>query len=111
LPDPSINYEMCWFVQTGGPRWDVPLGRRDSLVYYKSSQRHVCAADVEKRNSDHGKRKLRTHEDSDVFETYSHLCARNVGPRFPSDLPQAGGVNISQPMYNEAVGSMSVHTE
>ena len=20
-----------WFVQTGGPSWDVPLGRRDSL--------------------------------------------------------------------------------
>ncbi|GJS70195.1 LRR receptor-like serine/threonine-protein kinase ERECTA [Tanacetum coccineum] len=38
------------------------------------------AADVEKNSSDCGKRKLTTYEDSDVFETYSQLSARNVRP-------------------------------
>ncbi|GJW23480.1 hypothetical protein Tco_0034102 [Tanacetum coccineum] len=61
------------------------------------------ASDVEKNSSDCGKRKLTTYEDSDVFETYSQLSARNVRPRFSSDLPQASSVNTSQPMYNEVI--------
>ncbi|GJT70945.1 hypothetical protein Tco_1030231 [Tanacetum coccineum] len=69
-----------------------------------------AASDVEKNSSDCGKRKLTTYKDFDIFETYSQLSARNVRPRFSSDLPQASGVNTSQPMYNEAVSSMFVHT-
>ncbi|GKC23121.1 hypothetical protein Tco_1025271, partial [Tanacetum coccineum] len=70
----------------------------------------AASSDVEKNSSDCGKRKLTTYEDSDVFETYSQLSARNVRPRFSSDLPQASGANTSQPVYNEVVSSMFVHT-
>ncbi|GJV95741.1 hypothetical protein Tco_1547318 [Tanacetum coccineum] len=62
-----------------------------------------AASDVEKNSSDCGKRNLTTYEGSDVFETYSQLSAWNVRPRFLSDLPQASGVNTSQPMYNEVI--------
>ncbi|GJY12607.1 hypothetical protein Tco_0381916 [Tanacetum coccineum] len=72
----------------------------------------AASSDVEKNSSDCGKRKLTTYEDSDVFETYSQLSARNVRPRFSSDLPQASGANTSQPVYNEVnirVILLSIH--
>ncbi|GJW05263.1 hypothetical protein Tco_1564119 [Tanacetum coccineum] len=44
--------------------------------------------------SDCGKRKFRTRDDSDVFERYSQLCARNVRPRSVGNLPRAANVNL-----------------
>ncbi|GJS12360.1 hypothetical protein Tco_0369156 [Tanacetum coccineum] len=38
--------------------------------------------------------------DSDVFQRYSQLCARNVRPRFSADFPEAGYVNNFEPHAN-----------
>ncbi|GKB98872.1 hypothetical protein Tco_0985009, partial [Tanacetum coccineum] len=45
--------------------------------------------DAQRATSDSMKRKLKPYADSYVFERYSHLCARNVGPRYSPNLPQA----------------------
>ncbi|GKC75496.1 hypothetical protein Tco_1126270 [Tanacetum coccineum] len=38
------------------------------------------AADAERTTSDSVNRKLKPDADSNAFERYSHLCARNVSP-------------------------------
>ncbi|GJV84742.1 hypothetical protein Tco_1524640 [Tanacetum coccineum] len=76
---------------------------KNKLELSRSVKNIGATSDVEKNSSDCGKRKLTTYKDSDIFETYSQLFARNVRPRFSSDLPQASGVNTSQPMYNEVI--------
>ncbi|GKF05041.1 hypothetical protein Tco_0035709, partial [Tanacetum coccineum] len=66
-------------------------------VYFFSGPASV----VEKMDSHCGKRKFQTYEESDVFERYSELYARNIRARSPANLPQAANVNIPGPMYNE----------
>ncbi|GJS65732.1 hypothetical protein Tco_0680296 [Tanacetum coccineum] len=47
---------------------------------------------VKKMDSHCGKRKFQTYEESDVFERYPELYARNVRVRSPANLPQAANV-------------------
>ncbi|GJZ57428.1 hypothetical protein Tco_0612922, partial [Tanacetum coccineum] len=86
---------------SGGDEWWPTAG-----VYFFSGPASV----VEKMDSHCGKRKFQTYEESDVFERYLELYARNVRARSPANLPQAANVNILGPMYNEVISSMSVHT-
>ncbi|GJV32475.1 hypothetical protein Tco_1392875 [Tanacetum coccineum] len=58
------------------------------------AKRWICimtgiTADAQRATSDSLKRKLKPDADSYVFERYSHLCERNVSPRYSPNLPQA----------------------
>ncbi|GJW48382.1 hypothetical protein Tco_0080028 [Tanacetum coccineum] len=46
------------------------------------------ATDAQRAISDSMKSKLKPYANFDVFERYSHLCARNVSARYPPNLPQ-----------------------
>ncbi|GJS52082.1 hypothetical protein Tco_0625444 [Tanacetum coccineum] len=93
----------------------------DSDVFQRYSQ--LCAGNVRPRSSVHNspthtaplkgitsdiqittsgcvKRMSLLDVDSDVFQRYSQLCARNVRPRFSADFLKAGCVNNFEPHAN-----------
>nr|GEU47840.1 hypothetical protein [Tanacetum cinerariifolium] len=118
---PEMSKQNMFWVVTKTLRASITCFTRNRfpeltmLMFYGVTRINLslvgATSDVEKNSSDRGKRKLTTYEDFDVFETYSQLSTRNVRPRFLSDLPQASGVNTSQPMCKEVISSMFVHIE
>ncbi|GJT41077.1 hypothetical protein Tco_0940942 [Tanacetum coccineum] len=85
-------------------RYVIRHGFRSSLIFVQvvTARQHKTdvkgtTSSVPKTITDNGKRKVKTCDDSNVFQAYSALCARNVRPHClsnvpePADVPNFGG--------------------